>query len=163
MYNKTNVYKRQLNIKGYIISILLSIFLGLMITLGVSLCVGYRYRVVTTDSMQPTITAGSLIIEGKTKFADIQVGDIITYTRTYESNVKYTHRVIDNVDGVLLVRGDNPDHEQIDQVTADNYVGRVVMVLPNIRLFFDWVYSNMFFLLYATVVIVVTYQIVGMY
>ena len=158
--NKQNVFKKKSNIRYYIIAFVASVFFGLVITLGISLCFGYKYRIISTDSMEPKVHVGTLIIENKVSFDSLQVGDIITYTRPNEKNIKVTHRIIDiNEDGTLVVKGDNPDHSQIDEVNANNYVGKALILVPNIREFFDWIYANMFLLLYDLLVIVITYQI----
>ena len=155
-----NVFKLKSNIGRYVLQVIACVFIGLVLTLAISLCMGFHYRLVSTDSMQPSIMQGSLIIEGKASFDSLKVNDVITYTRVNESKIKYTHRIIDITDdGVIKVKGDNPEHTQIDDVTIDNYVGKVVMVLPRVKNFFDWVYNNMFLLLYVGVVIVGAYQI----
>ena len=142
------------------LQVIACIFVGLILTLAISLCVGFRYRIVSTDSMQPSIMQGSLIIEGKASFDSLKVDDVITYTKANENKIKYTHRIIDITDdGVIKVKGDNPEHTQIDDVTIDNYVGKVVMVIPGIKDFFNWVYNNMFLMLYVVVVVVGVYQI----
>ena len=155
-----NVFAKKRNIGRYILTVIVCIAVGILITLGVSLIFGFRYRVITTDSMAPNMPVGTLVVDKKVNFAEIKVGDVVTYTRTYESNVKVTHRVIEIQDGVLKVKGDNPEHTQVDSVTLDNYVAKVIVSLPQIKIFFDWLYANMFLLLYDAVIILVAYQII---
>ena len=139
---------------------LASIAVALVFTLGVSLIFGFKYRVITTDSMTPKMPVGTLIIENKVAYSELKVGDVITYTRAYENNIKVTHRIVDiTEDNVLIVRGDNESHTQIDYVNSGNYVGKVLISLPQIKIFFDWVANNMFLILYDIVVIAVAYQI----
>ena len=155
-----NVFRKKSNTSYYLLSVVVSIVIAIVVVLGVSLCCGFKYRIVSTNSMEPNIKTGSLIIENKVDFDELKVGDVITYTRSYEKDVKVTHRIT-KIDGnTLVVQGDNPEHTQIDTVTEQNYVGKVVASLPYVKDLFNWVYNNIFHILFVVVMVIIAYQII---
>ncbi|MDD3106491.1 MAG: signal peptidase I [Bacilli bacterium] len=88
---------------------------------------GYSYSVVATDSMEPTIMIGEIIIAKAIPYEDVNDHDIIVFFSN-EHQVYFVHRinrVLDN--GDFETKGDNPE-APIDSapVTRDNYFGVVV-------------------------------------
>ncbi len=90
---------------------------------------GYSIAYVPTDSMEPTIDAGSMIIFEDYDYSDVEVGDIIVY---YNSELsKYIiHRVYSQTDDGFIMLGDNNDgvvdtynDGDIFYVTSENFVG----------------------------------------
>ncbi|MGD9605252.1 MAG: signal peptidase I [Bacilli bacterium] len=88
---------------------------------------GYSYSVVATDSMEPTIMIGDIIIAKKIAYEDVNELDIIVfYSEQYQKYI--VHRIIDTDDNnEFVTKGDNPE-APIDDVTVtpDNYFGVVV-------------------------------------
>ena len=54
---------------------------------------GFKILAVTSGSMEPAVTTGSLVVE--TVPRKFQVGDIITYKLTQNSGNLVTHRIVD--------------------------------------------------------------------
>lgn len=89
--------------------------------------------VVRSDSMSPSIEAGSVVFVSSTPAADLQVGDVITFSRTGSSS-RVTHRIadVDRADGEIrfVTRGDA--NEQVDSavVRGTEVIGRVTFSIP---------------------------------
>lgn len=116
---------------------------------------GYSVFHVVSDSMEPTIPVGTLIISQKTDINDIKQRDIITFRSldTYMLDKMVTHRVaeVKTVDGetALVTRGDNNNSVDAHYVTAKNLVGRVVYQTPGGNIFeklYDLLTTKMGFL-----------------
>lgn len=118
--------------------LIISIVSCLFFTLQ-SLSVGYvslggtsLFRVVT-GSMEPAISIGSLLVSKKTDINTIDIDDIVCF-RSKEQGIRgmiITHRVIDTYetpDGnlVLQTKGDANLTADIDYVSQDNLIGRVI-------------------------------------
>ncbi|MBE6574181.1 MAG: signal peptidase I [Ruminococcaceae bacterium] len=93
---------------------------------------GYRFFYVTTESMEPDIMAGSLIIAEETPIDDLKVGDIISFVSD-DPDIKgliNTHNIhkIDNsgVSPVFTTKGTNNPTADKYPVYPENIKGRVV-------------------------------------
>lgn len=89
--------------------------------------------VVLSGSMEPAISPGDAVVVDSVAPADIERGDVITYTRTGEST-PITHRVVDVIeaDGTLAFRtkGDANDAPDPAPVPAERVTGEVWFVIP---------------------------------
>lgn len=88
---------------------------------------GYSYSVVATDSMEPTIMVGEVIIAKAKPYEDVEKGDIIVFF-SEEYQEYFVHRVFEIAgNGDLITKGDNPD-APVDEapVTEENYFGNVI-------------------------------------
>lgn len=88
---------------------------------------GYSYSVVATDSMEPTIMVGEIVIAASKPYDEVIEGDIIVFFSD-EYQEFFVHRVHDiSENGDLITKGDNP-LAPIDEipVTTENYFGTVV-------------------------------------
>src|SRR3989344_9253346 len=100
---------------------------------------GTRISAITTKSMTPAISAGSLIVSVRKD--NYKVGDIITYKEKNLSTGLDTgralpHRIIDekNVDGNIffITKGDGNEIPDPGQTSKDQILGKVMIILPNI-------------------------------
>ncbi len=116
---------------------------------------GYSVFHVVSDSMEPTIPVGTLIVCQKTDIQNIKERDIITFRslETYMLGKMVTHRVvgIEDINGeiALRTRGDHNNSEDGHYVTAENLVGRVVYQTPGGNIFeklYDFLTTKMGFL-----------------
>lgn len=90
---------------------------------------GYAPNLVMSESMEPTILTGDLILSKQIDFEDVQVGDIIVYKHTYE-NGKYkaiVHRVIEKTDEYLVLKGDNNASRDPWNVYPEDVRAKVVL------------------------------------
>lgn len=99
---------------------------------------GCGSMVVITGSMSNTINKGDLIIVKRTN--DYKLGDIVTYIASNGEVI--THRLInyeDEAKTMFIAKGDANPSSDIMPVKADQIVGEVVLTIPKVGLFFDWV------------------------
>lgn len=157
-----SIFDKPSTIKYILVTAVISLVVGLVVTLVVSFACGYRLRIVSTNSMEPNIKVGTLIIESSRAYEELQVGDVITYFRTQEKDVKITHRIISIEDNVILVKGDNANETAVDKVTQENYVGCVVMTIPYYKTITDYISQNTFTLLFLFVMTFIGYHILLM-
>ena len=99
----------------------------------VSIC-GFSVFRVITDSMEPAIPVGALILNQETEIDNVKIGDIICF-RSMESYMYgsiVTHRVVDikTIDGkiALTTRGDANNSEDSYYVVESNFIGKVISV-----------------------------------
>lgn len=100
--------------------------LGFVAFLGYWVITGGRWYIVQTPSMGTSAPVGTLLWVEPTDFADLHVGDLITF-HPPNSSATYSHRVYAiNVDGTISTKGQitapDPWH-----LTASNVVGKVSM------------------------------------
>lgn len=109
--------------------ILLSLFI---LTIGLLPKVtSYDAYYVTSDSMKPTIKKGDLIFTKEVKFEEVEVGDVLTFTK--EGSEKwFSHRVvkIDEIGKSFKTKGDNNEVEDPIYTSYDAVVGRVDKKFP---------------------------------
>ena len=109
---------------------LLILGLGL---LGLRLA-GYQYIYTRGDSMEPTFSAGSLLLTRPAAPEDIQAGDIIAFPGASEGIPNVVHRVLAlQTEGqriVALTMGDNNPVPDLAPLTLDRPVARVVLMIP---------------------------------
>jgi len=93
---------------------------------------GVSLVTVETGSMHPGIPQGSLVAYRESQVEDIQVGDVITYSLTGNSNV--THRVVEVLhaddETSYVTKGDANDANDPNEVPYDSVHGVVVFSLP---------------------------------
>ncbi len=82
-----------------------AILIGLVAAVAVAWSGGTRWFDVRTPSMGTTVPVGSLVVTEPVAFADIEIGDIVAFTRTASSSV-YTHRVVARGEDWLETQGD---------------------------------------------------------
>lgn len=97
---------------------------------------GYSFGVVLTDSMEPEISPGDLIIFTHGSIEDVEVGDNIVFVagngfdpQIRGNNVVHSVKEINVLpDGTISIvtRGINNSSDDIYPVTAENFVGKCV-------------------------------------
>lgn len=97
---------------------------------------GYSHLIVTTGSMESEISAGDLIIIKDT--GDYKNGDIITFMHEGETTPT-THRIIYTYGDVYVTKGDANNTADINSVHISEVYGEVVMIVPHLGLFIQWV------------------------
>jgi len=89
---------------------------------GSSAVLGWRFVVVTGDSMEPTIRDGALLLAKETPFSRLAEGDVIVYEAGGRLN---THRIIALEYGAALTKGDAALLPDALPVTPEMYRCRV--------------------------------------
>ena len=120
-----------------VFSLLSSLFLILALLLVVSHSVfGFQYVVVLTDSMEPKIHPGDLVVVSPVK--DVKPGDVILY-RLELGNTEYRiiHRVVDvkydeNGNLYYITKGDNRKYPDPWRVYPGQVIGKLLVVVPTV-------------------------------
>ena len=115
----------------------------------------FRYTPLTvlSNSMQPHLQSGDLILIRQVEFKDVEVNDVITFK---ESDTKFiTHRVIDvreqNGQVGFVTKGDNNNVEDSMIVMKDHLVGKQVALIPKLGYVSNFASGPLGFLLFITI------------
>ena len=91
---------------------------------------GIRLCAVVSGSMEPNLPTWSLsFVSTRTKYEDVQVGDIVVYVRESDGK-RIIHRVIEITDEGMVTKG---DHNKIDDgvsTTKANFYGKYLFHVP---------------------------------
>lgn len=92
-------------------AILKSFAIALLLSIAVMVCCGYKFMIVISGSMEPTLPTGSLIIVTPCEYKDLELNDIVTMQG---SGIYFTHRVVGKVDDRTneILQPDDPRYEQ---------------------------------------------------
>lgn len=96
--------------------------------------------VVTSNSMQPTFSAGDLIIARPVEASSVKVGDIVTVPRV--DGVLVTHRVsriLPTVQGVSLAMKGDANESEDSEIYQSQQVRVPVVIIPNV----GWVVASL--------------------
>lgn len=157
-YDKESIKRRKnkVNTLSKILYVILIILIYNLVLVGISFIskqdfngiFGYKAFNITTNSMEPNINKGDIIIIKKVKNEDkLKKDDIITF---WQDDEIITHRIIDitetNGEKRYITKGDNnniPDLEKISfsqiegvEVISIPYLGKIVEALENKIIFF---------------------------
>lgn len=118
-----------------VITALLFVVVGLNVWMAVQQAVlhrdlpeifGYSQLVVTSGSMEPTFSAGDVIvIKEKDRY---EPGEIVTFRDVAGALV--THRIVGTSEGQFITRGDANNTEDKELLPPGNIVGALVFDLP---------------------------------
>lgn len=140
----------------FVIAVVIIVFI-MRLTGHVPSVFGYTIYRVQTDSMEPTLMVGDVIVDKKVSPEDIKKEDIITYdcyTGTLAGQT-ITHRVVTDPESrngtyYYQTQGDNPNAEPDDIISYDQvegkYIGKLLW-MNNIYSFFLSPYGLITFIL----------------
>ena len=119
--------KRLLYCMSEILSFLYLLF---SLTVMTPILIGWKYYVVTSGSMAPSIPVGSVVFIKNCEIRTLQEGDVITY-KLPDGKTAVTHRVmsVDKANGWVRTQGDANEREDDLSVTQERLVGKVVLTL----------------------------------
>lgn len=112
----------------------------------------YRFVVVLTSSMEPSLATGSLALVKSTPEDELKVGDIITYNPLEGDNVLVSHRIISIDDDQITTMGDNnntPDRP----LSYDAVIGKVLFAIPILGYLIDYLKTPIGIVTFVAVVI----------
>ena len=94
-------------------------------------CLGFRFYVVTTGSMEPAIPVGSIcLVDRNTPFDAIAQGDIISFS--IGENMLVTHWAVRIDAEGITTKGDANNAEDAAKVTQENYAGKTLWSVPKL-------------------------------
>ena len=107
-----------------------TLLMGILVVLAVmtlfGLATGIRLRILTTDSMFPSLYRGSLIlIDTDFAWEDLDKRDVIAFR---SGSTEVMHRVTAVTEEGLVLKPDNGEGENL--VSKDMYVGKEVVAFP---------------------------------
>jgi signal peptidase I len=123
-----NQIARSIKLVGYV-------FVTVMLTFSVLSFAGItKARIVLTESMQPTINPGDIVLSLNPERLPPKVGDIVTYTgRRYDGTAvaSFTHRVMSgDAQNGFVMKGDNNPAPDTQQPTLADISGVVFYTIP---------------------------------
>lgn len=93
-------------------AILKSLLISIMLIVVLMLVIGYKFMIVVSSSMEPTMPVGSLVLITPCDYEDLENGDIVTMDK---NGINLTHRVVGKgtmtKDGVVYFEEDDPRYE----------------------------------------------------
>ena len=88
---------------------------------------GLKAYKVASGSMEPRYKVGSIVVADSGGFNKVSVGDVIAFrAKALGGNIAF-HRVTRITEEGFFVKGDSNRYEDAAAVTADDYVGRVII------------------------------------
>ncbi len=120
---------------------------------GVPDLFGFRFFAIQSQSMEPTIMKGDLIVDTALKsFDDLEKGDVITFwTIISGERVLNTHRIVDITDNgnylYFTTRGDNNTIDDALGVHQGEIVGKYLFAIPKLGDIISFLQTSMGFLL----------------
>ncbi len=99
------------------------------------------FRVVLTESMQPSINPGDVIVAVSDNVVAPQLHDVVVYIATRFDGTPvapFAHRIIGgNAEDGWIVKGDNNPNADVQKPTSDDINSVVVAVWPAVGKFFN--------------------------
>ncbi len=119
---------RSIKLVGYV-------FVTVMLTFSVLSFAGItKARIVLTESMQPTINPGDIVLSLNPERLPPKVGDIVTYTgRRFDGTAvaSFTHRIMSgDAQSGFVMKGDNNPAPDTQQPTLADISGVVFYTIP---------------------------------
>jgi len=131
---------------------------------------GYRYYTVLTGSMSPTYNVGDMIFVKLQDSENINVGDVITFNPSQDSDAYLTHRVtekIENYEGsgvtCFKTQGDANDAQDSFLIDEDRVIGTVTFGIPVIGYVVRFVQLRWYFILPIVIMIAIFFQLLKRY
>lgn len=131
---------------------------------------GYRYYTVLTGSMEPSYKVGDMIFVKLTDGKDINVGDVITFNPSQDSEAYLTHRVkekLENFEGTgttcFRTQGDANNTQDSFVIDESRVIGVVKFGIPGLGYVVRFVQLRWYFLLPVAIMIAVFFQLLKRY
>lgn len=114
----------------------------LLVVVAVLVSTGHRVMVDMSDSMQPAIAAGDVVVTEAIAARDARPGNIITFDDPVREGRTMTHRVVSvREQGDKLAfhtMGDANGKGERWTIAADGTAGRVQVVIPKVGYVLNW-------------------------
>lgn len=131
---------------------------------------GYRYYTILTPSMEPAYSVGDMVFVKIANADGINVGDVITFNPSADSEAYLTHRVAEKLPdyegtGVTCfkTKGDANDSKDSFLIDEDRVIGVVKAGIPKIGYIVRFVQLRWYFVLPLIILIFVFFKLVGIY
>ena len=113
-------------------TVLLVAVMAVALPFSVPKLFGYQIYNVLTQSMEPAMPVGSAIYVKRCDPQALRQGEIITYRLSEATGLVQTHRVVENDTQAkqLITKGDANALPDVDPVSYERVVGKVVICIP---------------------------------
>lgn len=113
-------------------TVLLLAVMAVALPFNVPKLFGYQIYNVLTQSMEPAMPVGSAIYVKRCDPQALRQGEIITYRLSEATGLVQTHRVVENDTQAkqLITKGDANALPDVDPVSYERVVGKVVVCIP---------------------------------
>ena len=120
---------------------------------------GFSFFTVISSSMQNELPKGSLLLVQQVEPEELEVGDNITFIRTWKTII--THKIVNTYEnyrssGVrgFQTRGTNNQSVDAEIVSEDNVIGKVIFSIPILGAVLDFISENIYvaLIVFATAV-----------
>ncbi len=120
----------RISIKGFILTLIISLIIAITIVFIAS---GSRIFIVFSDSMEPTIPPGSLVIVVPTWIKSPEVGDVVAYRLRIDNHASMVivHRIVAKYsEDMFITKGDAVQEPDPWIVNRSDIIGVVVFSIP---------------------------------
>jgi len=131
---------------------------------------GYRYYTILTGSMEPTYGVGDMIFVKLADAKEINVGDVITFNPSQDSDAYLTHRVtekLENFEGTgvtcFRTRGDANNAEDSFLIDSSRVVGVVKFSLAKVGYVVRFVQLRWYLVVPVVIMIAVLFRLLKHY
>ncbi|MCC8192316.1 MAG: signal peptidase I [Ruminococcus sp.] len=131
---------------------------------------GFRYYTVLTPSMEPELSVGDVVFVKICDAEDIEVGDVITFNPSSDSDTYLTHRVTQKYEdyegtGVtcFTTKGDANEDEDGFLIDEDRVIGKVSFSIPLLGYIVRFVQLRWYLVLAIVVLIFVFFRLLKFY
>lgn len=167
-YDKESINKRNQNkkIAKKIIDIILIILVYNIILVAISNMdkldeiniFGYKAYAIKSDSMEPTIKNGDVIIIKKIPEEKLEDGDIITFKQNAEI---ITHRISkieeEENEKKYITKGDNNNLEDSAKITYQEIKGKKVITIPYLGKIMNILENKIVFLIILLIILIICF------
>lgn len=116
---------------------------------------GYKAYIINTNSMEPTIKVGDIVIIKKNKPEMLNQGDVITFTQNGEV---ITHRITKIEESEnntrYITKGDNNNTEDSFNVTYQDIIGEEVLIIPYLGKIMEKLDSKIILLIVILIILI---------
>ena len=119
---------------------------------------GYKAYIITTNSMEPKIKVGDIVIAKTVKEEELKEGDVITFWQDQEV---ITHRIVrieerkDN--NYYITKGDNNNVEDPKKVAYEQVEGKSIFTIPYLGKFVGILENRIIFLIILLVLFILCF------
>ena len=119
---------------------------------------GYRAYSITTNSMEPSISSGDVVIVKKYDEDQMRVGNVITYKQKEEI---ITHRIVDikETEGEkrFITKGDNNNVEDTEGTQYKDIKGTIILTIPHLGSIIRVLENKMIFLVVVLIFLILLF------
>lgn len=144
----------------FVILVLLFALLNFRSSISSSGLFEYKGYTVISGSMEPKINVGDFVIVRNKGYDSVKTDQIISFA---SDDIVVTHRVVEQSSTGSVTRGDANEVNDVNEVTAANYIGTLQWIIPYLGyaivwLQKPWVYGLVMALIALRLLVAIIYK-----